>query len=191
LIGLLLSHRVFSLNLPDFREFLRDADVFQKVWQVRPRIIAIARRGHRQQACDAAFTPEAPRLRLGLAAIESLVAPAVAHDRSNRWSLLIGRSTTQLFGDWFFQKRLFKKTRQCEPSFAVTRGGATDTLGFDVEVGQMKKVLTCLLKAGRTGSGVDHFLFHAWADGGFDTESQFSELREKKTGDIAGKSNLW
>jgi len=36
---------------------------------------------------------------------------------------------------------------------------------------------------------MDHFLFDARTDGGFDAESQFSELREKKTGDIAGNSS--
>lgn len=46
------------------------------------------------------------------------------------------------------------------------------------------------LIAGLIGSGVSHLAFDLRTDGGFNAECQFSQPREKKTGDNAGNSSL-
>ena len=76
------------------------------------------------------------------------------------------------------------------PRLSVSQCGQPDSFGFDLEFSEFLQVVAGHLIASFICSGVNHLAFNFRADRGFNADGQFTEPREKKTGDIAGKSNL-
>ena len=100
--------------------------------------------------------------------------PPEAAGGRDLWSGLLGRATTKLIRQLFGQEGLLKQRHQCEPGFAIARRRTADAFGCDFKIGEMLEIFLSLLETRRTGTGMDHFLFDARPDGGFNAESQFS-----------------